>query len=435
MNADPTRAADILNRRFFTEYPLEAARRMERLDRLDVVEAVRNQPAKTLAPVWQQLLPGTAAELLQALPDPLVDALLAELSPFAAVRILGQMAPEERTARLGRLDAVVRKELEALLSYPPETAGRLMDPRVSPFRPEMTVAQAFDQLRRQGMRTARSLFLVDDRQRLAGKVMLPEAALAEPETPLGELARPVTVSVRPVDPLDEITEAFERHRVLDLPVVDLDGVLLGVVTHDELAHTIQADATVDIQTMVGASKEERALSSALFTVRKRMPWLQINLLTAFLAASVVGVFEATIAQVTALAVLLPVVAGQSGNSGQQALAVTMRGLALREITVRQWFRVMRKEVAAGLMNGLAVAITCGIGVFIWSQSPGLVVVIALSMILAMVAAGFAGAVIPIVLTRLGQDPATSSSIILTTVTDVAGFFAFLGIASLLMQYL
>jgi len=159
--------------------------------------------------------------------------------------------------------------------------------------------------------------------------------------------------------------------------------------------------------------------------------MQINLLTAFLAASVVGVFESTIAQFTALAVLLPVVAGQSGNAGAQALAVTMRGLALREITTRQWRRVMFKEVRIGFVNGVCVALTCGIGVYLWSQSLGLVVVICSSMILAMIAAGFAGALVPLALVRFGQDPAQASSIILTTVTDVTGFFAFLGIATLL----
>jgi magnesium transporter len=163
--------------------------------------------------------------------------------------------------------------------------------------------------------------------------------------------------------------------------------------------------------------------------------MQVNLLTAFLAASVVGIFEDTIARFTALAVLLPVVAGQSGNAGAQALAVTMRGLALREITIRHWLRVTFKEVNVGLLNGLAVAVTCGIGVYFWSGSLGLVAVIAVSMVLAMIAAGFAGAVVPIVLTRLGQDPAQSSSIVLTTVTDVAGFFSFLGIATLLAAYI
>jgi magnesium transporter len=198
---------------------------------------------------------------------------------------------------------------------------------------------------------------------------------------------------------------------------------------------VRAETSLDMQTMVGASADERALSPALFAVRKRLPWLQINLLTAFLAAAVVGLFEGVIAKVTALAILLPVVAGQSGNAGAQALAVTMRGLVLREVGVRQWPRVVMKEAAVGLINGLAVATTTAIGVFIWSRSMGLVLVIVLSMIISMVAAGLAGALVPIVLRRMGQDPATASSIILTTVTDVTGFFSFLGIATLLIAQL
>jgi magnesium transporter len=435
VNADPIRAVDALNRRFFIDYPLDAALKIEELRPADVTEAASRQPVQILAPVWRRLLPDTAARNLRALPDELADRLLAELPPPDALRILGHLAKEERYRRLARLDVAIRKELETLMSYPPNTAGRLMDTGVLTFRREMTAGGALNRLREQGMKTARSLFLVDDAQRLTGKASLQDIALAIPGTTLGALEKPVTASVRPIDSIEVVTQAFESQQILDLPVVDLDGVFLGAVTHDDLAQTIQEDATVDIQTMVGASKEERALSSPQFTVRKRMPWLQINLLTAFLAASVVGLFENTIAQVTALAVLLPVVAGQSGNAGAQALAVTMRGLALREITGRQWARVMRKEVIAGFLNGVAIAITCGAGVYFWSRSPGLVLVIAVSMILAMVVAGFAGALIPMVLTRLGQDPATSSSIILTTVTDVAGFFSFLGIATLLMQFL
>jgi magnesium transporter len=197
----------------------------------------------------------------------------------------------------------------------------------------------------------------------------------------------------------------------------------------------QEEVSADIQTMVGASKEERALSKVSFAVRKRLPWLQINLLTAFLAASVVGIFEGTISRFTALAVLLPVVAGQSGNTGAQALAVTMRGLALREIRPRHWLRISFKEVNVALINGVAVALTTSLGVYAWSRSFGLALVIGVSMVISMAAAGLSGAVIPMVLIAFGQDPAQSSSIILTTVTDVVGFFSFLGIATLLAHML
>jgi magnesium transporter len=435
VTADPLRAADLLTHRFLTDFPLEAARKIEELETAEVVDAVSRQKAEVLAPVWTHLLPDTAARLLAAMPDALADRLVEELQPGYAIRILGCLPEEERVRRIERLEPAIRDELKSMAAYPPNTAGRLMNPGVSAYRRSMTVGQLLKRLGETGMLTARSLFLVDDENRLTGKAPLQDVATAPRDTVLATLELPITVSVQPLDALEQITRAFEEHRILDLPVIDHEGVFLGAVTHDDLARTVQEYATTDIQTMVGAGREEKALSSPMFTVRRRMPWLQINLLTAFLAAAVVGLFESTIAQVTALAVLLPVVAGQSGNAGAQALAVTMRGLALREITVRQWLRVVRKEVAAGFMNGVAIAVTCGIGVYVWSRSLGLVVVICVSMILAMVAAGFAGALIPIVLTRLGQDPATSSSIILTTVTDIAGFFSFLGIATVMIQFL
>jgi magnesium transporter len=215
-----------------------------------------------------------------------------------------------------------------------------------------------------------------------------------------------------------------------LPVLNHAGRFLGVIRQAELMAAVEEETSLDIQTMVGASPDERALSRPWFAVKKRLPWLQINLLTAFLAAAVVGVFESTIARFTALAVLLPVVAGQSGNAGAQALAVTMRGLILREISVRHWPAVLWKETATGVVNGLAVAATTAIGVYYWSGSLGLVYVISVAMVVSMVVAGLAGALVPILMRRFGQDPATASTIILTTVTDVVGFFSFLGIATL-----
>lgn len=435
MTTSITRITDELTQRFFIDHPLDAARKIEELPIADVLEATTRIPAKILTPVWQYLLPETAAKLLVALPVAISDQLLAELTPPQAVRLLGFLTESDVQERVSRLAPAQKKDIEMLLSYPRDTAGRMMNTAIYTYRQDATVGDTLERLRKDGMSTARSLFLVDDGQRLTGLVSLTDVAISQPEITLAALQHPIVAAVRPIDSLSEITEILKGGNVLDLPVVDLDGVLLGALTHQNIARTIQKDATLNLQTMVGASKEERALSSPLFTVKKRMPWLQINLLTAFMAAAVVGIFEATIAQVTALAVLLPVVAGQSGNTGAQALAVTMRGLALREITVRQWAKVLRKEVIAGFLNGICIAATCGIGVYLWSQSLGLVAVIMSSMVLAMVAAGFAGAIIPVVLTRLGQDPATSSSIILTTVTDIAGFFAFLGIATILMQYL
>jgi magnesium transporter len=431
----PESAIDALNRRFLLDHPWQAAQQIEDMEAADAAPVLAHQPASVLVPVMMRVTPNVAAELLRAMPESLVAGLLSELLPNDALRILNLLEHEERAAKLLKLDPAVRAEIERLLKFPEDSAGRLMDARITHFRGSFSVDQTLDVLRQRRNQATRSLFLVDDSNRLSGKVRIQDVAVSDPDTRLQDLATAVTATVTPVAPKDEVVELLERFQLADLPVVDVDGRLLGVIYHAKLLQAIQEEASADIQMMVGASPDERALSPALFSVRKRLPWMQVNLLTAFLAASVVGIFEDTIARFTALAVLLPVVAGQSGNAGAQALAVTMRGLALREITVRHWLRVTFKEVNVGLINGVAVAVTCGIGVYFWSGSLGLVVVIAIAMVLAMIAAGFAGAVVPIVLTRLGQDPAQSSSIVLTTVTDVAGFFSFLGIATLLAAYI
>jgi magnesium transporter len=290
-------------------------------------------------------------------------------------------------------------------------------------------------LRRFRNRRISDVFLVDADGRLLASLSLQDIVLASPQAPLASLVEGESVRVAAMSSRDEVVATFESHRLASLPVVDFDGRLLGVLRQRELVEATQRGATASAVTMVGASEQERALSPPLFAVRKRLPWLQVNLLTAFLAAAVVGAFEGTIARVTALAVLLPVVAGQSGNTGAQALAVTMRGLALREVRTHQWLRVAIKETCAGFANGAAVAATTSIAVYIWSGSLALSTVIGTSMVIAMTLAGLSGAVIPMILTALRQDPAQSSSIILTTVTDVVGFFSFLGIATLLLSSL
>lgn len=424
-----------LNRYFLQTYPADAAIYIESMAPNDILPTLVEQPVAVLQPVWEKLVPRVAATLTTRLPAALASSLLSEIAPDLAVRILFQMSEKQRLAQLEALQHGVRAELTRLMAYPEDSAGRMMDTRIPSYRGGMKAKDALDSLRETKMKTVRSLYIVDSQGRIDSRVLLQDLALADPAATLSSLAQPLRGSIDAIAGREEVAELFTKHSLMDLPVVDINGVLLGVIMHSSLMQTAQEDSTVNIQTMVGVSREERALSKPLFAVKKRMPWLQVNLLTAFLAASVVGIFENTIAQFTALAILLPVVAGQSGNAGAQALAVTMRGLALREITVRHWLTVMFKEVRVGFLNGLSIALTCGLGVYFWSGSVGLVAVICLSMVIAMVVAGFAGALVPMILVRLGQDPAQSSSIILTTVTDVAGFFSFLGIATVLMRYL
>jgi magnesium transporter len=325
----------------------------------------------------------------------------------------------------------VARELEELARYPDNTAGHLMQTDVIAFDQNTRVADALLNLNKRGLTLLRHLFLVDNAHKLRGQVDVRRLVLASGEQSLSSLAAPVRACVTALDPSDVVLENLERYNVSNMPVLDAERRLIGVIYGADMIAALKEDIASDMQTMVGASPDEHALSSSWFAVRKRLPWLQVNLGTAFLAAAVVALFESTIAQYTALAVLLPVAAGQSGNAGAQALAVTMRGLTLREITMRHWLRVSIKEASAGLLNGIAIAVTCGLGVYLWSDSPGLALVIALAMIISMTIAGMAGALVPILLKRFGQDPAQSSSIILTTVTDIAGFMSFLGIAALM----
>ena len=430
MSTDTLPAVAALSQRFLLDFPGEAARTLESMPAEEAATVLASHVPRAAVRAWEALAPDTARDVLELLPEALARHVLSESEPASSVAVLSQLEPAEREALLGKLDKEVAHELRQLAAYPENSAGRLMDTRVSPLRAGMTVLEAIERLRAIRRRGLRELFVVDDEGRLVGRVEMQDLALAEHSRPLGEVQRGVVAVVRDLDPREEVVEVLQREPITSLPVINHAGRFVGVIRQAELMAAVEEESSIDIQTMVGASPDEHALSRPWFAVKKRLPWLQINLLTAFLAASVVGLFEGTIAKFTALAVLLPVVAGQSGNAGAQALAVTMRGLVLREISLRHWPAVLWKEAATGAFNGLAVAATTAIGVYLWSGSAGLVWVISIAMVISMIVAGLAGALVPILLRRFGQDPATASSIILTTVTDVVGFFSFLGIATL-----
>jgi len=431
MSAAAISATAALGRRYLLDYPREAARQLERIPAAEAAALLATQPANVVLPVWQALSHDVAAATLGSVPEALARQWLSEAEPLSGAAVLAQFDAADRKRMLGLLDAQVAKELDQLLQFPEDAAGRLMDPQVTPLRADFTVADALVRLRRLRRTGLREMFVIDDDGRLMGRVEIQDLATAEPTAPLREITRRLIAVVKELDPREEFVAVLQRQPITELPVVDEQGRLVGVIRQAALVAAVEHESSVDIQTMVGVSRDERALSPPLFAVAKRLPWLQINLLTAFLAAAVVGLFENTIARFTALAVLLPVVAGQSGNAGAQALAVTMRGLVLREVSLRHWPRIVGKEAAVGLINGLAVAATTALGVYLWSRSVGLLLVCAMAMVISMIAAGLAGALVPVLLRRFGQDPATSSSIILTTVTDVVGFFSFLGIATLL----
>lgn len=424
-----------LHESFFSSFSEEAARILESFSVDEVLRLIEDTSGKNAANLLSHMNPQFAAEVLAALPDTLLLQTVAELSPHVAASLIGSLKSDSQVRLMNRIPERLAQEILAFMEYPRESVGSLMDSRVFALPEDLTIEQAIQQIRANGRQDLHDVYIIDRNHTLVGRISLRDLLLTPLDERLQSIMTRDLLTIHPLENREEIVELLNERKLLTIPVVDLDGHLLGVIRNEAIFQASHEDATADMQTMVGASADERALSPPLFAVKKRLPWLQINLLTAFLAAFVVGLFENTIAQFTALAVLLPVVAGQSGNTGAQSLAVVMRGLALRDIRPTQWFTVTQKEVSVAFVNGLAVAATTCLGVYVWSRSGGLTFVIGISMVASMVIAGLSGALIPITLRAMNQDPAQSSSIILTTVTDVVGFLSFLGLATLFSAWL
>ncbi len=419
-----------LARHYLALFPGEAAITLNASAATEILEYLENSPLDLVVEIFQHLSPDVLAKVLQKMNDVRFSDIFNAIDPYTAAKFISRLSESDVDKKLKLLSDKKVITIREMLEYPTDSAGFLMDTRIITFNPKNTVEEVLQKLRSIGDRKVLNIYVTDNLGILLGKVFIQTIAISPIESVLETLLEPFS-SVQVMSPAEEVINLFETEQHLNLPVLDIHGTLLGIIRNDALISATHQEASEDVMAMFGAGREERALSSPWFAIKKRLPWLQINLVTAFLAASIVGIFEDTIAQVTVLAVFLPVVAGQSGNTGSQALAVTMRGLALREIQASQWWRVARKEVVVGFVNGLAVAFTTGIVVYFWASSLGLGLVIGTSMVLSMVIAGFSGAVVPIVLKVFGQDPAQSSSIVLTTVTDIMGFLSFLGLTTLL----
>ncbi len=426
---------ELMHQAFMVKFPDEAAHVFESYAPQEVIDILGGVPHKDVARILSAMTPSLAVTVIQKLPGPLLLQTIPHIQPPIIASLLQRLPVQNRESILESLSQELSADIRPFMEYPEDSVGMLMDVEFFPLLEDMTVEEAIQQVRTYAPRRLNEIYIIDRRQILVGVLPLRDLFLAPQQKTLATLMKRELPTIHPLENQEQVVEICNEWKVLTIPVTDLDGRLLGVISNQDIIQVEKEEATISMQTMVGASKDERALSSPWFAIKKRLPWLQINLLTAFLAAFVVGMFEDTIAKFTALAVLLPVVAGQSGNTGAQALAVVMRGLALRDIRPSQWLPVTLKESYVALGNGVAVAATTCTAVFFWSGSWGLTMVIGVSMVISMLMAGFSGAIIPIILRSLKQDPAQSSSIILTTVTDVAGFFSFLGLATIFSSYL
>jgi magnesium transporter len=371
-------------------------------------------------------------EILEELPPAAVAQGVRELESDDAVAILAGLPKEEQTQVLEQLPAAERVALARSLEYPEDSAGRRTQTEFIAVSPAWTVGQAIDYMRETVELPERfyELYVVDEGGRFLGAVPLDRLLRAKRPIPVSELMEAERRTVRADQDQEEVAHLFQRYNMVAAPVVDAGDRLVGVITFDDIADIMEEEAEEDIKALGGVAHDEELSDSVLTIVRGRFNWLLVNLITAFVASLVLGLFEEQLQKMVALAVLAPIVASQGGNATTQTMTVAVRALATRDLSDANARRVIARELLVGLLNGLAFAVITGIAAYIWFKVPGLGLVIGLAMICNLVAAALGGILIPLALNRLKFDPAVASSPFVTTVTDVVGFFSFLGIATL-----
>ena len=395
---------------------------------------------RSVLPMLVEKAPREAVRLLEPYSPGFVVSSLELLNPAIAQDVLRKFSSERRQKIMAAAAPELRRQWMRNEAYPEQTIGRLMEPALAVYGPETTIAQATADLRlltKQAFITY--VWVVDEEERLLGVVVMREMLLSEnPEQRLKEIMIPSPFYLTPEMPLAEAMRATVIRHFPVYPICDASAHLIGLVRGQMLFEAQAIELSAQPGSMVGVEREERLSTPWQRCLKFRHPWLQLNLLTAFAAAAVVGVFQETIDRIVVLAVFLPVLAGQSGNTGCQALAVALRGLTLGELTSAKAKSLVGKEALLGLCNGVLVGITAALGMYVYATSQKnpaaltLAFVVLCSMVGSCVVSGISGALVPLTLKKLGADPATASSIFLTTATDVVSMGAFLGLATMLI---
>jgi magnesium transporter len=446
------------------ELILESVRRLLRMGATpNLVNLLQKQHPADLAQIFAELPEKERHAAFNTLVEKngkLAMEALSELGPEKGAQLLAQRSAEEiarLTQEIASDDAAalidhLPKELSTvvlelirprpgggvseLLEYEERTAGRLMNPNVFALSEDLTAGESITALQNaRDVEMVFYLYVVDERRHLVGVVSLRRLLLVPPDTPLKRIMTTDVYSARVDTDQEEVARMVASYNLLAVPVVDAENKLTGVITVDDVIDIIKDEATEDVFRLAGVSKEDGVLTPPQESLRRRLPWLGVNLITAFLAASVVGLFSNTINQVVVLAALMPIVAGMGGNAATQTLAVIVRGLALGELTWSNARQALFKEGLVGLGNGLVLGLVAAIGAWAWKGSPVLGAVLAMAMIINMFIAATAGTLIPLGLRALKIDPALASSVFITTLTDVFGFFSFLGLATIFLPYL
>ncbi|WP_245463332.1 magnesium transporter [Mesorhizobium sp. M2A.F.Ca.ET.043.02.1.1] len=369
-------------------------------------------------------------DIVDNLPNAQIAQAVQELDSDDAVYILEDLEKEDQDEILSQLPFTERIRLRRALDYPEETAGRRMQTEFVAVPPSWTIGQTIDYMREDKNLPERfsQIFVIDPSFKLLGAIDLDQILRTKRAVKVEEVMHETLHAIPATMDQEEAAREFEQYNLLSAAVVDENGRLVGVLTIDDVVDVIQEEAEEDLLRMGGVGDEELS-DTVLATSRSRVPWLLVNLLTAFLAASVIGLFDRTIEHIVALAVLMPIVAGMGGNAGSQTMTVTVRALATRDLDIYNAARIIRRELGVGFINGVVFAVLIGMVAGFWFRDPNLGGIIAAAMIINMFAAALAGILIPLVLDRFKIDPAVASAVFVTTVTDCVGFFAFLGLAT------
>ncbi|MGR3485717.1 MAG: magnesium transporter [Paracoccaceae bacterium] len=415
-------------------HPADVADLLEQIEPRERWELLTLHPDCIDGEVLSELNEDLREEVMEALPTERLGAAMGELESDDIVDLMEDLDEERQEEVLEALEPRDRIAVEAALSYPEESAGRMMQVETVFAPVDWTVGQTIDWMRSDDARLPDQFYhviLIDERMRPQANVTLGRLLGSRREVPLRDLAEETFVTI-PVDQDEgDVAYAFNQYHLISAPVVDADERLVGVITIDDAMIVLGEEHEEDILRLAGVG-EDKLSSSIRATTRRRFPWLAVNLATAILASGVIALFEEVIAGLVALAVLMPIVASMGGNAGTQSLTVAVRAIATKDLTGSNLWRVIRREVAVGLLNGAIFAVVMGVIGAAWFGQPMLGVVIAVAMVVNMVVAGLAGTAIPVILDKMRVDPALASGAFVTTVTDVVGFFAFLGLAALVL---
>jgi len=418
-------------------HPADVAELLDVVEEPEVKQKVFGfLPPDQASEVLSLVSPLTRSELTQGLSSAALRDLVERLDSDDAADLLGSLPEEQARAVLNQVPEELSAEMEQLLRYPADTAGGIMQTEHVAVPSGTRVDQAIEMIRHHiaEVPDIHNVFIIDPNQRLVGVLPLRKLILAQPHEPIEKAMDRQVISVRVDLDQEQVAQVFKRYDLVSLPVVDAQGKLLGRITIDDVVDVLEEEATEDIYKLAGLGGEEAVLDAPWRSIRRRLPWLGLNLLTTTLSATVISFFEGTIRTVAIAAAFMTMVAAQGGNAGIQTLTVIVRGLALGQVSRAQVKRVLLKEMLVALGNGIVLGCAAGLVAYLWKGEPLLGVVLALALVLNLVVAAFIGSMIPFTMRWLGVDPAIASNVFVTASTDICGFLLFLGILTFLLRF-